>query len=342
MKRFFGIALGILLCATLTHVTHAETDVAGLNPFLTDVTAEDIDIEQTPDFPSAFENVTIRLSSNATDLNRYRISWTVNGAATKSGIGERVLSVKTGAFGEAVVISATIALPAGPVTKVIRLVPEDATILWEAIDSTVPPFYKGKKLPAPEAIVKLTAIPNFRSEGGRSTSSDNAVYIWKRNGSIIEGAGGYGKSSLIIRHDRLRTKETISVKISDLENSNSAETSTILSFFNTQTLFYKKNPDSGIWDIKPSTNFLLRGDSMTVKAVPYYLSRGLADGDKSLTVNWRLNTKELPIPDQNHPLELVLENPGNTGSAQLTFSAENKNYLIQEARSGFTVSFIPE
>jgi chaperonin GroEL len=198
MKRFFGIALGILLCATLTHVTHAETDVAGLNPFLTDVTAEDIDIEQTPDFPSAFENVTIRLSSNATDLNRYRISWTVNGAATKSGIGERVLSVKTGAFGEAVVISATIALPAGPVTKVIRLVPEDATILWEAIDSTVPPFYKGKKLPAPEAIVKLTAIPNFRSEGGRSTSSDNAVYIWKRNGSIIaEAVEKVGSSGVV-------------------------------------------------------------------------------------------------------------------------------------------------
>lgn len=329
----FGIFSPVVFAAT-------EEDTYGFNSFATDVTAEDIDVEQTPDFPGAFTTVNFRLSSNATDLNRYRINWTVNGTSKKAGIGERDFSVKTGAFGQPLVIGITVSLPSGPVTKTIRLAPEDATLLWEAIDSTVPPFYKGKKLPAPEAIIKLTAIPNFRSEGNRSIRPENAVYIWERNGEILTTSGGYGKNSVTLRHNKLRSTENIDVRVSSLENTYTAETRSSISFFTPETLFYQKNESSGLWNVQPQRTFLLQGDSMRIKAVPFYLSRGLASGDRSLTANWTMNGSAVDLLDQDRPLELVLQNPGYNGQAQFGLTTTNQNYALQEANGGFTATFI--
>jgi hypothetical protein len=78
------------------------------------------------------------------------------------------------------------------VTKEVILAPQDAAILWEAVDSYAPPFYEGKKLPSPESIVRIASIPNFLGIK-QSSSTKNAVYVWSRNKSVIPDAGGYGK-----------------------------------------------------------------------------------------------------------------------------------------------------
>jgi hypothetical protein len=190
----------------------------------------------------AHEPVTIKVSSNLVDANRYPITWTVDGAVIASGIGKRTITVDTKDYGQSVTVSMSIQLVESTVTKQVILAPQDATILWEAVDSYAPPFYQGKKLPSYESVVRIISIPNFLSDKTPS-GTKNAVYVWSRNGNAVPDAGGYGKDSILIQHNRVRENEVIGVNASSTDGSSQSSSSITISFFDPFILLLSTRPD---------------------------------------------------------------------------------------------------
>ena len=115
------------------HTTHAQTS------------ADSIFTDIIPETPGAFQDVTIKLKSYSYNLLGSKITWTVDGKVVLSDTGAISYSFKTKDVGKATNIVITILTGGETIQKGISIQPQNVDMLWEAPDSYVPPFYKGKK-----------------------------------------------------------------------------------------------------------------------------------------------------------------------------------------------------
>jgi hypothetical protein len=344
-KIIFATFISIFSVGTLVHAqltTDIPDDVSAAaleqTSYESSVNEGDFEFEITPENPGPHEQVSIKLSSNLVDVNRYPITWTVDGVEVKSGIGQRVILITTKDYGQAVNVSMTINLIDSTVTKQAVLTPQDVTLLWEAVDSYAPPFYEGKKLPAYEAIVRIVSIPNFLGDRPASASK-NAVYNWSRNKSVIPDASGYGRDSVLIQHNRVRANEFIQVESSTASGASQAAGSITIPFLNPFVLFYERNPGTGIRDLSSKTTLPLRSKSATIEAEPYFFS--VLDGNpNTLKINWTMNNKPLVLSNSTRQTSLAIQKPEGSGGATIGFSAENTTRLFQSAEKKLNIVFI--
>src|SRR3989304_7885141 len=126
----------------------------------------DILVDITPPNPAPYENTTITLKSYVYNLDSVMISWSLNSKTAASGVGKKSFSATAPAAGGDTSIVATISLPDGTIESKITLKPSVMVLLWQANDSYVPPFYRGKALPTPDSEVKIVAIPAIRTSSG--------------------------------------------------------------------------------------------------------------------------------------------------------------------------------
>src|SRR3989344_8042891 len=152
-----------------------------------------INVSIAPQNPAPNENVTITLSSFAANLDIVTISWIVNGKTALSGIGIKSFSTTVGGVGTEVRVAAKIMLPDGQIDKNIILRPSVLALLWQANDSYVPPFYKGKALPSSGTEIKVVAMPEIRV-GATTANPKTLSYDWKKNYSNSPADSGYGKN----------------------------------------------------------------------------------------------------------------------------------------------------
>ncbi len=338
MKKTFFLIFITIFCITInTSISSAQFSLPG-DSGLSDIVGigvdeNDIDLELNPESPSAYDTVTLRLTSNSVDLNRYPITWYINGAKQLSGIGERSFKTTLGDYGSATDIQVAVKLDGESIEKGIILQPQDVTLLWEAVDSYVPPFYPGKKLPSREGIVRVAAIPNFTTTGGNILPSKQGVYIWKRNGSIATGMGGYGKDSLLIKHNKIRANEEISVSVSDVANTTTADRGMTLSFFDPVIHFYHKVFNTPEYARTIDNGFTMNTGETTIIAVPYFFSM-LENAYKDLKIDWKINNESFTVEDTENPLALTLQGdiPNSANVFNLSLSG-NKNIFQSATRS---------
>ena len=126
-----------------------------------------INIRSSPEIPGAYTEATINLSTVSYDLSRANIQWIVNNKEVESGFGKSFVSIKTGGAGVETVVSAIITFGSTSTTKRLIIRPSEVKLLWQAIDSYIPPFYKGKALPSSEGLLKFVAIPNLKDQNGK-------------------------------------------------------------------------------------------------------------------------------------------------------------------------------
>lgn len=309
----------------------AFTDASSVN-------ASDIDITINPEFPQAFETITLRSESNSTDLNRYRASWYVGGSLKLSGIGKRNFDITLGDYGTTTTVTYVVELPEKSISKTLNFSPADASIIWEAVDSYVPLFYKGKKLPSSESLIRINAIPNFTTSNGATIPAESAVYLWKRNKQLIPNSGGYGKKSVLIQHNPLRSSELISVHVSDKNNIQSADRELSIPIYNPVIHFYEQPYHQPKLARALDNGFIMNTDTVTITAIPYFFS--LSDAVWSTTnITWRLNKNELTITDTENPLVLSINRASDTGSNVFSLNIEGITKTLQKASSGFRLDF---
>ena len=148
-----------------------------------------ISVDIVPPNPTPYQNTNITLNSFADNLDIVVISWSVNGKTATSGIGQKSFYTTAPAAGGQINVTATVNLPSGIVVLKIPIQASVMTLLPEAMDSYVPPFYKGKALPTQGSEIKVVAMPEIRTASGL-LDSNKLTYSWQQD--YTNNVAGWG------------------------------------------------------------------------------------------------------------------------------------------------------
>jgi len=271
-----------------------------------------------PENPAPNENVDINLSSYAYNLDNVLISWSVDGKNSLSGIGRKSFLIN-----------------AVDIRIIIR--PAIMVLLWQANDSYVPPFYRGKAMPTPDSEVKVVAMPEIKS-GSTFVDSKNMTYAWKQDYNNDQEASGYGKNSFIYMNDYLDNSNNISVTASTIDQKYFSEASLDIGTTQPKILFYKNDANLGtIWEKALSNGHKITGDEI-VEAVPYFIS------PKDiripiLTWNWFINDSLVNILGSRKNLMPLKIEAGVSGTAKIKLEVNNTYKVFESASKEISVEF---
>lgn len=290
----------------------------------------------SPEFPEPLQEVTITLESFSFDPSRAFISWTVNNKKVLNGNGETKLKISSGQAGEQTLISVSAREQGGGVyNDQITLSPASIQLLWEATDSYVPPFYKGKTLLGEGANVRFVAIPSFYSTNKR-IPPNLVSYNWTFNDNLARESSGLGKQTYRTQLNYLENENTVKVQAISLEGETQAEARSILIPNSVVPRLYITNtlngPDythatRGRIEINKETSFTFE---------PYFIS-GTTLTSPNLSFSWSLNG--LPITPQNENLVTIIPKENAQGSGTLEISVENTKKYLQQVTSSLIIVF---
>lgn len=289
----------------------------------------------TPPSPGPYESVTIKLESYSFDPTRSKITWSVNNKIVKSGYGETSISLKTGAEGTQIIVHVSaITNDSKKYENEIELAPQSINLVWEAIESYVPPFYKGKALPGEGSLVKITALPSFYSQG-KKVPAENISYNWSFNGSVVQNLSGYGKQSFTTYLDYLSNENEIKV-IAQTLDGNSAEKRITIIPNKIDPVFYEYDPTLGPNYASALPNYLEIKKDLFLVVEPYFVSsKGAAAS--GLEYNWSLNGMPVTPTDNTH---LTLHpKEGYVGVSTITVSLSNTKRILQEIEKKIEIAF---
>lgn len=294
-------------------------------------------IDVIPENPAPGENVSIVLSSYANNLDSVLISWSVNGKSVASGIGKKSFSFDAPSAGGEARVVATISLPDGSIDRVITIRPTVMALLWEATDSYVPPFYKGKAMPTPDSEIKVVAIPEVKS-GNQNVTPKNMVYAWKKDYTNDPNAGGYGRDSYTFVNDYLEDSNNISVVASTTDQKYSSQASLDIGTYEPKILFYKDDPLYGtLWERSLSRGHKVI-DAEIIEAAPYFISpKDLRI--PSLVWRWSINDVYVSVEGIRKNLFPVKVQSGVSGTSRIKLEVSNRYKLFGDAKGGITVEF---
>ena len=299
-------------------------------------TEETFELKTNPEVPGPRESVTAFVASFSIDLDLSNISWKVGGVPTRTGIGEKRITLAAPDAGETIEIEATVIAPTGiSVTKKIILEPLTLDLLWEASDSYAPPFYKGKVLPGEGAVITVFAVPGTQVSGG-TLLPETISYTWSRNGSVVGSASGYGKRDFKFQMDYLNQSERIEVEAQD-NSGRKMEASLVITPTNPLVLLYEHFPLSGIQYGRALGNpFPLRGAETTLVAEPFFFSPRKKGGP--LQFLWRVNERAVTPGGRGDSLTVRAES-SEPGEANIFVSVANAAKILQKAERAFSIRF---
>jgi len=289
-----------------------------------------------PNSPGAHEEVTITLSTFSFDLNRASITWKVDGTTTSQGIGQNTFIVRAGALGSTTTVDIDILISTGRlITKQIVISPADLDLLWEAIDSYVPPFYRGKALPASETQIKVVAIPVMRT-GSIQVNPSSMVYNWKKNFQNIKNSSGFGKNSFTFRNGYLDDIESVSVEVSSLNQSTTNSDQVKIQIRTPKILFSEDDILEGTnYTYELQRGFTPRTTQTTIVAEPLFFSSKNATSP-DFSYSWELNDESTRTPALKNVLSLQFD-PNTRGTAEVSLDIKSRSRLFQSDTSLFTM-----
>lgn len=290
-----------------------------------------------PSNPSPGENVSITLSSYAENLDIATITWFMDGKNVLSGVGEKSFLLKAPNFGFETKITAKIkmAYEETQVSTIIR--PAQMVMLWQATDSYVPPFYKGKALPTIETTVKVVSIPEIKV-AGTFVNQKNLSYVWQKDFNNFPSESGYGKNYFIFKNDYFDNSNDISVTAYTVDQKYSAQGIISVGTFTPSISFYRKDENLGIlWDNALSDNHFVENSDVIV-ASPYFIS------PKDIRIpflnfNWSINGTLIRPLNENKQEFPVQTEEGISGTAIIKLEVDNINKLYQNASKEVYISF---
>lgn len=301
----------------------AEAQFGGLNT--------QASLVANPPYPEPNRDVSIALSAYAMDTSGATITWYVDGVEQTTFKNERSMTTTVGELGTEQTIRAVVSPLAGPSASLsLTLKPSYLDIIVEA-DTEIPRFYKGRALPSSGAPVRIVAIPNV----SKTASLSSYTYIWELDNKVLFGGPVRGKYAADIT---MPTYNNALLSVSVIASSGELLTkkTTRLTTAKPELYFYVDNPLRGISRRTIDEKFALVEDEVTVRAVPYFISKGLTK--TSGTYEWQINGR--PVENVNDdPLLITLRKTGGSGSADIRFRINNTKELLQYVVSSFTVFF---
>lgn len=290
--------------------------------------SNEVNVEVNPKNPGPHENVTITISSYATDLDKAIISWQTKNNELQSGIGQKKYVIKTGEVDIPIVVNISIK-PVGSmdtITKKITIIPSEIDIMWESVDGYTPPFYRGKSLPINGSTIKAVAIPstNYIKSGYGSIT-----YIWKNNDSVKEDASGYNKNYYIFKNSLFDKNNKIGVIASSVDGNYKAEKYINIPLYKPKIVFYKKSPtESILYNNSIDNDTITSEKETTIVAEPYFFSSPYQKTNSDIVYSWKINDKNIQTPTIKN--ELTIKPVSSNGYATISLTIENLNELFQK------------
>lgn len=311
MKRLFYYICVALWSMTL--VAHAQV--------------ADVAIEMIPTNPESGQTVTLNAQSYSSDINQSVLTWTYNGKTIASGTGKTSVTVVAPPSGSSGTVSVSVNTPGLDTgTASVTLRPGSLDLLWEAVDAYTPPFYKGKALLPVGGAVRLTAI------SGPNTPK-SLTYNWSKNGSALQSASGYNKTSIALRHSPLDTQTRIS--LSAASGTYSAASNTTIAVTDPQAIAYKSTNGYVDYSRGYADTIPFSEPGAVIRVEPYYFSLAnntLADLSFESTID---GVSFLG----NTPNEFALTRPEKGGQSKLQIMITTVLYSLQNLTKTFTLAF---
>ena len=297
-----------------------------------------VNVSTQPRNPGAFQTITISLESFSTDLNQAYIKWYLNGSLQKEGRAIKTFTAETGRVGSSLTVEALIDTKnLGTITKKVTVIPAEVEIIEQA-DSFTPPFYKGKALASTEGGVTLIALPLFITSSGRKVSSEEVIFKWKRNGSVLFDESGLGRNFITVKVPYI--KEAVvkfEVEATSPEHNLIARGTHFLQPENPQIIFYENNPLLGLIFNKALTGTrLLSKDEVVITAYPFFFDEGVIN-DQNTNFRWSINGRTTN-PTERKRNSITLRRPeGASGISIISLSIENTKRIFESASQSLRI-----
>lgn len=327
-KKVLVLLLILLFCFSTRVVSYAQTNIE----------PDDLFFTINPEDPEPGQTVYVALNSYVFSVDELYIEWLENNTIKLAGIGQKKFQFKAGNIGETKLVTLTVRQEQGGdviFRKNIVSKPAGLDILWQAVDSYTPPFYKGKALPPNEGIVKIIALPDFQV-GTKTVAPKDVIYNWKRNFQLVNQASGYGRNTISIKQSFLVDEEKINVTANEPKEGATAKGALTIKPYNPKIVFYKKDPLFGVdFNNGITTETTLSKSDTTILAIPYFVSpRNVLDTDLEYT--WKLNSKEISTPRIKN--QIVLRGSSEPGVASLELTIESAKKLFLTVKKQLTLN----
>ena len=295
--------------------------------------SSDILVDVIPANPNPGESVTINLNSYSLDINSSNINWLVNGKSVLSGIGKKTYTLTAGTAGSETSVTIKVA---DLETKII-IKPSVMVMLWQADDSYVPPFYKGKALPARDSTVKIVAMPEIKV-GNTYLNPKNMTYSWSKDFTNDEGASGYGKNSFNYISDYLDASNYIEVNATTPDQKYSSTSNTTVGTFAPKIIFYRNEESMGTRFETAITDGHNIIDKEILFAAPFFISPKDLRNPR-LVWTWSINGRSIFSQDLHNNLLPLQVQSGVSGTSTVKLDIENMDKIFQTASSEINVQF---
>lgn len=299
--------------------------------------SEIVNFKVVPEVPKEGEEVYVSLTSYATDIDSAKITWRVNGKTIKSGMGEKNFYFNMGYEGQTT-LSVTIAtFEEGVIEKIFTFRPASVDLIWQT-DGIVPPFYKGKSQFSHQNEVTVIAIPHIKGSNGAEINPKNFVYKWKKNGSVIEQASGYGKNTYTFEGPLISRNINIAVEAGVANGEGVVYGSVNLVPSDPSIILYKKDSVYGIQFQKAISGAeeLKNSNELSVLAVPLFFS-SKSEYNGALVFKWAVNG--FPVGDDISNIQTFRQTNNVTGSSRISVAVENTQKILQFKSTNFDINF---
>jgi len=289
-----------------------------------------ITVETSPKNPQPFQDVTINLSSYATDLNKATITWQSETGIVSSGIGKTSYKFKAPASDSSTKFTISITPPgSSTIKKTVYIKPSEIDVFWESVNGYTPPFYKGRTLPTTKSTIKVVAIPTTKNYRDFS-------FVWKNKDKTITGSSGYNRNYYTFRNSMFDKKDNITVTASSLQGDYVAQKNIEIMLFNPEIVFYKKDPALGVdYSNAIMEDSKTEEDELTIAAEPYYL---LVKEDPSKFIyEWTINKKAIETPTKKN--ELSIRPTSRNGYAIINLYVYHINNMFQDVYGSLKINF---
>lgn len=318
--------LAFISLATSPHRTHAQS-------FINPTEGQAMRITVFPQYPKAFERVTVTVEDFSRDINGLTVSWSLNGRSATRGVGLKTFTFETGALGSV----SNVSVSAGGVSQTIAIRPTEIDLIWQA-SSYTPPFYEGKALHTNQDTVTFLAEPFFITRQGTRINPATLVYKWKYNGNVMQNASGYGKRSFSIQSSVLAKPIAVEVEVSNTAGDFVSVASIGIHEVSPQVIVYENSPLYGLrTETALNGKVFAFGDKTetTFTAVPFFFSTPMPNSD-ALTYTWLQNG----APTSQKGNSVIFRAPAEgEGVASISVSAKHVANYLQGANASFNVDF---
>lgn len=320
MKKRSAIVLFLIVAIIMAGARHARAQYS----------SNDIALTLSPEFPEPNQTVYASISSFSVDLSRASTGWYIDGKLVQSGVDKKTFTFTSPPSGRTATLSIIIITSDGArIEKKETIASSELDILWEAPDSYVPPFYRGKALPAPEAVIKVVAVPSGGAE------PENLVYSWRRGFKNIPDASGYGKQAFAFRNSYLSTVEEIEVTATSVDRSYAAQKQLRLNTVPPKVIVYQDDPERGVLRNEAfSSSRPISAQELILVAEPYYFSPRDA-ASRQLSYQWVVDGARTSSYGKSNAVRI----PNTRKKTAVSLVLENVAMLFQNAEREISIDF---